>query len=256
MRMGERRRHHGRRAGFTLVELLVVIAIIALLIGLLLPALQSARASARTMQCLSKERDIGTALHAYIAEYDLIPRECGGSRGESAKYDLGWPYVYRPYFKPGIQNDKFNDKFISMDAYRCPSHPNPNHHITYINNGMRFTAPGQTTDNPRQKACKPELFRRPSDSVYLADLADDPNNTLANAFYTANNDQTIAAYFDAWRESHINGPDSDEILNGLRVAPTRHGSGSNALFVDGHAELYERAKITDLKTWDDFSYNY
>ena len=37
--------------GFTLVELLVVIAIIAILVALLLPAVQAAREAARRIQC-------------------------------------------------------------------------------------------------------------------------------------------------------------------------------------------------------------
>lgn len=244
------------RLAFTLVELLVVIAIIALLIGLLLPALQSARASARTMQCLARQRDIGTALHSYITEYDIIPRECNGGRSEDPRFDLGWPFVFRPYFKPGIKNDDFNDKFKSVEAYRCPSHPNPLHNINYINNGMRFTAPGQTTDWPRQKACKPELFRRPSDSAYLTDYTDDPDNALYQTNYSSSSDKYIAVYFDAWRQSHIIGGDESDFYHGLRVAPTRHGRGSNVLFVDGHADLLDAAMITNLNTWDDFSYNY
>lgn len=40
-----------RGSGFTLVELLVVIAIIAILIALLLPAVQAAREAARRSQC-------------------------------------------------------------------------------------------------------------------------------------------------------------------------------------------------------------
>ncbi|MFM9059925.1 MAG: DUF1559 domain-containing protein [Planctomycetaceae bacterium] len=45
--------------GFTLVELLVVIAIIAALLGLLLPAVQSARESARRTQCMVNMRSVG-----------------------------------------------------------------------------------------------------------------------------------------------------------------------------------------------------
>jgi len=60
----------GRIRGFTLVELLVVIAIIAILIALLLPAVQAARAASRRTACSNNIRQVVLAAHMYADTFN------------------------------------------------------------------------------------------------------------------------------------------------------------------------------------------
>jgi prepilin-type N-terminal cleavage/methylation domain-containing protein/prepilin-type processing-associated H-X9-DG protein len=73
----------GRRAtGFTLVELLVVLAIIGVLIGLTLAAVQRTRGAAARAVCANQLRQLSLALHSHAAQRGTFPPGVGNRDGK------------------------------------------------------------------------------------------------------------------------------------------------------------------------------
>ncbi len=62
-----------RPHGFTLIELMAVIAIIGVVLALLVPAVQSSREAARRTQCTSNLKQIALAMHQYHNVHSVLP---------------------------------------------------------------------------------------------------------------------------------------------------------------------------------------
>ncbi|MCA8994851.1 MAG: DUF1559 domain-containing protein [Planctomycetaceae bacterium] len=77
----EKNRRFGQRRGFTLIELVIVIAVTAILLALMLPAIQYARESARTTQCKNKLRQLGIGFHSFEEMHKVFPRNTVRPRG-------------------------------------------------------------------------------------------------------------------------------------------------------------------------------
>jgi prepilin-type N-terminal cleavage/methylation domain-containing protein len=129
------------RLGFTLVELLVVIAIIGILIALLLPAIQAAREAARCAQCANNLKQLGQGCITHLDVQRHFPSGGWGwrwvgdpDRGFDKRQPGSWAYNLLPYLEQRQLHDfgKAQNTTVKMEltkqvvqtalsAFNCPS---------------------------------------------------------------------------------------------------------------------------------------
>ena len=73
-----------KRNGFTLVELLVVLAIIGVLTAILLPAVQAARESGRRTHCANNLKQLSLAVHNFNDARGHLPSSIRPSASRAA----------------------------------------------------------------------------------------------------------------------------------------------------------------------------
>ena len=96
-----------RNEGFTLVELLVVIAIIAILVALLLPAVQAAREAARRSSCQNNLKQLGLAMLNFESANTYLP-------GVGTNDQSQWAFSPQARLLPYVESDSLR-KLIQFD---------------------------------------------------------------------------------------------------------------------------------------------
>jgi len=114
--------HHSR--GFTLTELIVVIAVVAVLIGLLLPVIRSTSDSSDSAKCVSNVRQIATLFLTYAGENNGYFPKAASAAGYWGGTEWAPEHFMLDY--DGFEKDE-NGKIIQFQPpsansiFRCPA---------------------------------------------------------------------------------------------------------------------------------------
>lgn len=260
------------RAGFTLIEMLVVIAILGVLLGILLPSLSSARQHTYAVKCATNLKQIGVGWSIYAQNSN---EACvAGRMPNYAPYQAAYPNLrnvywvgngeqYRPrwYVQLGAESGAYpfdepnanahhdNTKLVDSELFICPTRPEwvNNRNYTY---GYNY----QFLGNARLRTTASSPFDHINFPVRTSFISHAGSTVLA-----ADSMGTAATFPEAERSGYNEtGQDnqlSDLGNHGWALDPPRltgagsfsdgdHGSGpdprhddeANFLFVDTHVE--------------------
>lgn len=230
------------RRGFSLVELLVVVAIIGLLAALLLPAIQSAREAARRSNCASNFRQVGLAMTQFCdthggrwpeTTHTTVPDP------DTGLFTKAWIYTIAPYME-------------DVDSIRiCPSDPLsiPRYKqkmTSYTLNGYLSREALPPFDNRKKLVAM-------SKTIVAFELSE-----IKDASALGNDDGEIDLFgdhvhsFNWFSASNIAGKKVFKAISN-EVAVDRHGGAAHYLYADGHVDLIPSEQINE---WADTPFNF
>lgn len=247
-------------AGFTLVELLVVIGIIALLISILLPSLAKARQAAITLACQSQLRQFGqyfqlyagennqslppTRLYPYQGEDDTKPLQNGGWWFETLGNTMGYKIDAWGQDISSATVVSQHKWFTNLGVWKCPA------------NKDQVVVSGVGSFNPAS-IYFPDMLRsyqcNSGDSeAWKVLMKFNDNRFLGQKLSSFRHSADTFAMFDGAMQEPAAGIGigsgiSDQAVDGTGATPQpqtqglrgvryAHNGGVNMLFADGHVE--------------------
>lgn len=238
-----------RRPGFTLIEILVVLAVVALLMAVLLPSLNLARAQARSGACKSNLHQLGVGMTMYLHQwnvypghqyrmldaadtrirwYNLMARALAGHRVQGCPATPGWEvgrnnsYGYNYKYLGSLRDNAVGPK-KPLENYPVKSLRSPGRTIAFGDtDGTGWTKPYVRGVNDK------DMF---GNHGYILDPTYIPEYSMHS--YSGGEHEPYA-----WKKYRT-------------YISVRHSGGSNLCFADGHVEMLQPAQVyRDNRYWN------
>lgn len=264
-----------RNQGFTLVELLTVIAIIAVLGAILFPVFARARDQARKANCQSNLKQLGLALMMYSQDYDERMVPVAVDEGPGGGYH--WPQLMSPYLKmrgfvrcPDADYSKptaFGCTYDEAINYPAGSGGSNDYayglYPSYGYNYVALSPDPICPDGPYTVGgCTNYTASDSTRGVSIAAI-EEPSATVAmadSASYSVSTQSFSLGYYaikpPAWWDSKtatspigVSSPSPHAGTYPQGRIELRHNETANVLFADGHVKALKLGALSDPSLW-------
>lgn len=249
-----------RRAGFTLMELMVVVGILTLLVGLVVTGLGRAREVGRKAVCINHVRQVSAALLAYAAENDqFFPFKARAvSVAAAGPWDVetdpaDWIYWQpaqgttpppRDWQKSAIAPFLGGATGFNQAVLQCPSdnldqRPRAATEGPY---GYSYTLNGRMASNPDTPT---DTAKYPTGPIRVRDIVTAGDKILLV-------DEDARSIDDGNFNPTLAGQPQQESMLATRHEGDRQTDGSRGVvgLADGHADVVERSYVKDVRHFE------
>jgi prepilin-type N-terminal cleavage/methylation domain-containing protein/prepilin-type processing-associated H-X9-DG protein len=197
-----------QRRGFTLIEILVVVAIIALLAAIIFPTFTRTRENARGISCASNLKQIGLALMQYTEDYEGFHPVAGA--------DIAWDAI-----DPTTHNNSWMQQLQAYvkdrQVFRCPS-DGASKYSYFLSARVAYLEAGEFAATNTKRIQYPTAFVVAGDTF-----------SYDGGFSATDADK------DDYSQNCVGG----EAFGTPWIEWQRHNGGQNIAFADGHVKRFK-----------------